>query len=194
MKFCGKCNTTKPKSSFNKCSSKYDGLQATCSDCRKLYRELHKVEAKQYREDYKNEHPEKIKEQNIKHYNKNKENIKAAVRAYAKKNKASVYLRNAKYIAADPIKAKQLSRKKYLSFVMKPLVLERDNSICRLCGEADLSLLHIHHIIPKHLSNSTDLIDNLITLCKTCHKDKAHNGCSRSINESLIPILQRLIT
>ena len=52
-------------------------------------------------------------------------------------------------------------------------VLERDGFRCVVCGRRprdhiDLEL-HVHHLIPWRLSGPTAL-DNLVTLCGTCHK------------------------
>jgi len=58
-------------------------------------------------------------------------------------------------------------RKKYWSIS----VLERDDYTCQKCGSQEN--LHAHHIIPvsKDKSRSLD-INNGITLCKECHKEK----------------------
>jgi 5-methylcytosine-specific restriction endonuclease McrA len=46
------------------------------------------------------------------------------------------------------------------------LALKRDNNICRRCGKP---AKNVHHVIPrKKLEN--DSIENLVTLCKKCHR------------------------
>ncbi len=47
----------------------------------------------------------------------------------------------------------------------------RDGSRCRLCG--DHRNLETHHVRPRSLVGKTvrDRIENLLTLCATCHKD-----------------------
>jgi len=54
--------------------------------------------------------------------------------------------------------------------------LERDSYKCRLCGSVDR--LHVHHVDGKgtgYLANERDdRLDNLITLCKACHR-RQHN-------------------
>ena len=47
-------------------------------------------------------------------------------------------------------------------------VLKRDDYTCQNCG-AKADVLDIHHIIPIKYSG-TDNINNLIALCKSCHK------------------------
>lgn len=46
------------------------------------------------------------------------------------------------------------------------LALERDGYRCALCGSTDR--IGVHHIIPHRYSHSHDL-DNLVTLCRSCH-------------------------
>lgn len=52
-------------------------------------------------------------------------------------------------------------------------VLRRDNFKCKLCGRSPSNYtdieLHVHHIIPWSEGGITEM-DNLITLCHTCHK------------------------
>lgn len=50
----------------------------------------------------------------------------------------------------------------------KPLVLARDDFTCQQCGEKT-DLLDIHHIIPLKRSG-TNSVNNLIALCRSCHK------------------------
>lgn len=44
---------------------------------------------------------------------------------------------------------------------------KRDNYTCQICGETK-TLLHAHHIVPWRFSKD-DSLENLITLCKSCH-------------------------
>jgi 5-methylcytosine-specific restriction endonuclease McrA len=47
-------------------------------------------------------------------------------------------------------------------------VLERDDYTCQMCGFVASSNLHIHHIM-KRSEGGTDHLDNLLTLCPSCH-------------------------
>jgi len=47
-------------------------------------------------------------------------------------------------------------------------VLERDGYSCQMCGLVKTSGLHIHHIMKKS-DGGTDHMDNLMTLCPSCH-------------------------
>jgi rubrerythrin len=52
-------------------------------------------------------------------------------------------------------------------------VLDRDGYSCQMCGMAKTSKLHIHHIMKKS-KGGTDHLDNLITLCPSCHSKADH--------------------
>ena len=47
-------------------------------------------------------------------------------------------------------------------------VRKRDNWTCQICGKKKGITLHCHHIIPYRASKDNS-IDNLITLCSSCH-------------------------
>ena len=60
-------------------------------------------------------------------------------------------------------------------------VFVRDSFTCQLCGQIGGNL-QAHH--KKEWANFKSLrydVDNGATLCKTCHKDKAHRGAWRNI-------------
>ena len=58
----------------------------------------------------------------------------------------------------------------------------RDNKTCQLCGSKAKDI-NAHHIIPIHEDESKALdINNLITLCKKCHFEKAHDKNYKKIN------------
>jgi Holliday junction DNA helicase RuvB len=59
-------------------------------------------------------------------------------------------------------------------------VLARDGHKCRLCGSRHR--LHIHHIIPVSMGGPTEL-DNLITLCRSCHA-RVHAGLVRIVGDA----------
>ena len=56
----------------------------------------------------------------------------------------------------------------------KAFVLDRDSYVCQSCkGKSKDSRLEVHHIQFRS-ENGSDDVENLITLCKTCH-DKVHD-------------------
>jgi DEAD/DEAH box helicase domain-containing protein len=81
-------------------------------------------------------------------------------------------------------------------------VLERDNFRCRTCGAAGSTLLHVHHIRPfreygympgenenYRLANK---VDNLITLCPSCHRRAEAGQQTRSALGGLAYVLHNL--
>jgi len=52
---------------------------------------------------------------------------------------------------------------------IRKAVRQRDGNACRNCGASgEWAKLSVHHLIPAKLGG-TDTMDNLITLCSTCH-------------------------
>jgi len=47
-------------------------------------------------------------------------------------------------------------------------VLERDKYTCQRCGKVGTTRFHVHHIL-KRKEGGLDLLDNLITVCPSCH-------------------------
>jgi 5-methylcytosine-specific restriction endonuclease McrA len=63
---------------------------------------------------------------------------------------------------------------------IKLATLERDNYTCQECGRVGKSgkggySLHVHHKMPVRLGG-THTLDNLVTVCASCHKklDRAY--------------------
>lgn len=84
-------------------------------------------------------------------------------------------------------------KRKLVSFVMRPLILKRDNYKCVLCNQT--TNLEVHHIIPvlKDVSRIDD-INNLVTLCKHCHLYTAHDGNWRNLNTLIQDKLIMIVT
>jgi len=53
--------------------------------------------------------------------------------------------------------------------VVRPAVLKRDNFQCQKCGKKEK--LDVHHKVPD-----LQVFNNLITLCRTCHKEEHANN------------------
>ena len=51
--------------------------------------------------------------------------------------------------------------------MLRSLILNRDNHMCRVC-DSSCTNLQVHHIVPVS-KGGDDKITNLITLCNTCH-------------------------
>lgn len=75
-------------------------------------------------------------------------------------------------------------------------ILSRDEFKCQLCNNVNTTTnpLQVHHIIPisVQLENHANP-SNLITLCSTCHLEKAHSGKWATTNKEVAKILQSLV-
>jgi len=56
-------------------------------------------------------------------------------------------------------------------YEIRKKVLKRDNYMCIDCGE--IENLQVHHLIPWRLNDKHEM-DNLITLCVSCHTKREH--------------------
>lgn len=57
--------------------------------------------------------------------------------------------------------------------------LRRDNYTCQDCGrKRDSAHLAVHHLVPYRISESNSL-ENLVTLCQSCHMKREYQGLSR---------------
>lgn len=64
---------------------------------------------------------------------------------------------------------------------------ERDNKTCQLCGKTPA--IEVHHIIPFKVSHDNG-IENLITLCHSCHS--AMNSYCYKVIENKIPLSETM--
>jgi hypothetical protein len=68
---------------------------------------------------------------------------------------------------------------------MRRKALERDNFCCKLCGNKDK--LVVHHSIPRRIMLLNN-IENLITLCRKCHR-RIESQYSKILLQHKIPML-----
>lgn len=55
---------------------------------------------------------------------------------------------------------------------VKTKILDRDNRTCQECGSQES--LHVHHLTYEHQGQELDYLDDLKTVCSSCHR-KIHN-------------------
>ena len=66
---------------------------------------------------------------------------------------------------------------------VREYVLHRDNHVCQHCkGKSGDKILNVHHIVSRKTGSNSP--GNLITLCKTCHKDYHEGKIKLSIKKS----------
>lgn len=69
----------------------------------------------------------------------------------------------------------------------KTACFERDNYTCKICNKRGGLTLNAHHKIPYWVCQDSYFdLDNLMTCCKSCHKDVAHKGDYARFNVDLI--------
>ena len=87
----------------------------------------------------------------------------------------------------DPTKSnkERLTTRKYEMSVLRKKTLKRDNYTCQCCSQKG-GTLNAHHILlfSKHVVVRYDL-NNLITLCYTCHK-QYHSKYKKNINQETL--------
>lgn len=92
-----------------------------------------------------------------------------------------------------PIKQGRIAlREKLKKLKLDKLVFKRDKYTCQLCAAVGVTL-HAHHIIPvSHNESMAFDTNNLITLCKLCHFEKAHGSNYKRINIEIQSLLQKI--
>ena len=88
----------------------------------------------------------------------------------------------------DPTKSNReryRMRKKHEISTLREKTFKRDNYVCQCCEKTN-TILNAHHILPfsKHVDLRYD-INNLITLCKTCHMSY-HSKYRKNINQETL--------
>ena len=222
MKTCSSCKIKKSLIEFNKNKSQPDGHHNQCKLCRATYsrqdyqarKEIYQKRGKTWRSInkekisiksriWKTNNRELVNKQARDWRANNVDKARASVNKYQQNNKdvAKTYrIKNADhiketraiYLSKHPEQLVANSVALTVSVSLKPAILKRDNYKCQLC-ENKHNLI-IHHIIPK--AKDLTLVmeqSNLITLCKSCHKDKAHNGNFRLLNETIAEQLKQII-
>jgi 5-methylcytosine-specific restriction endonuclease McrA len=147
----------------------------------KIYKLNNLERIKEYQKTYNEEHKEAIIKQHKVWYSK-----------YYKEHKKEIIQKATEYTTSrckiDINYKNNISIAWYVSRVLKPQVLERDNYKCQLCGCQDTTAnrLECHHIIPKSVApEKIKDLDNLIIVCRTCHLYKTHKGVSKLYDEEL---------
>lgn len=214
LKLCPKCNIEKEISSFHKDKTHTDGYRSICKSCKSLYDSKYRVNNKQRRIDiskiYRNKNKEAITKKNLNYYKNNRLTILKKDADYYSKNRDQKLKYQAVYYSENkdsvltynsnrtkqkcedsPEYKETLTTRRYVTYALKPIILKRDNYCCQLCFSKNR--LEAHHIIPiKTDPSKVEEIDNLITLCHSCHK-KAHAGNWRTIDENIIIQLLNII-
>lgn len=157
-KICTECNVEKQLTEYNNQKLGKYGKRATCRECQNAKNRAYKKTERGIELRKKWKRSEVGKENNKRYRERNHEKIKEYWRTEAYKTSRNKSIDKQRF-GGNRIKA-----------------LERDNYKCVECGTHEL--LQVHHKDemgrnkPKQLQNNN--LNNLITLCATCHINK-HN-------------------
>lgn len=96
---------------------------------------------------------------------------------YKRKNLQKITLADFTEEVSSVNKFSKSKKEAYMTFLktdywkkVRNLVLERDKKMCQGCG---LKVnLQVHHITYKNHGNELENLSDLITLCKSCHKNE----------------------
>lgn len=170
MKYCKKCDNTKPKSDFGKNKNTKDGLQFYCKDCckatTKRYREANKEKYYASAKRWAKENPERVKKSKRKRYLARREEILEEKKKYYKDNRESILDYKKAYGRVNRGKRNAIEAKRYaeklkrtpdwlteqhLKEIEEFYWLARD--LYRVTGEK----YHVDHIIPLQGENISGL-------------------------------------
>ncbi len=197
MKICKKCGIEQDESCFSKDAHGLNGLKSRCKQCISEYDKKMRYKTGEKKREaakkWNKEHPEKHSAYEMKRYYKDRSTFLEKHKQWVAKNIDKWKKYHKEYKLKNPDKYKNQGERFFVTFVLKPIILERDNYACQLCGiNKDLQL---HHILPvknddteQHISNPR----NMVILCKECHL-KAHDGHYKRLNMTLAKNLLELV-
>ena len=181
---CRKCKLEKAELCFSKDKSRFNGLNNICKQCvaehDKIYCEKNKVKRREQSRKWKAENYDKDRQRKKKWYRDNLEHTLETAKEYRTKNKKKcqkacrTWLK--KKCEQDKDYKQIITVKTYVSIVLRPIILKRDNNLCIMCL-SNSSKLIVHHIFPiKSSPDKAEDINNLITLCPKCHQQAHERG------------------
>ncbi|MHA2123226.1 MAG: endonuclease domain-containing protein [Promethearchaeota archaeon] len=131
MKICNKCKKEKEYESFNKDSSKKDGLHTICKSCSRTnsakYYKNNKEKIKKDVAKWAQENKEKMRKYASKYYNNNKEKAKESNRKWKNRNKNKINEKRRK-------KIKRRLEPYDISFEKFHQMLNNQNNKCLICN------------------------------------------------------------
>lgn len=166
VKYCARCNQSKPVSEFNKCSSRYDGLQGYCRLCKKQMYVENAPADRERRHDYYQGRAGELRAKQQRWRDANKERhcqySRQWFRANPGKHRANVERRLGRIIAAG----EAFDRIQWVALCNK------FDWTCLCCGLKEPEIvLTPDHVIPLSRGGGND-ISNIQPLCLYCNKKK----------------------
>lgn len=181
MKKCEKCHIVKDMSDFCKATREYDGLQRTCKECNKKYRETNKQKNLDYRKEYYETNKIEIAEKGKIYRNQKKDYIRNRRQEYYKNNKEQIREERKKnrYKVNEYQKTRYLTNDKYRFLrclrtrVQKGFKLYSKNGKTKSCEEYGIDFESIYnHVGPK--PDGEYQLDHIIALSLFDHDNPIH--------------------
>lgn len=132
---------------------------------------------------WKNKLKEHYKDYNKKYYKDNRDYFRNHWQNYYQEHREHLIQKSIAYHDKHKDKFKKLNNiatRKYKNKTRfsnnRNIVLERDNHACQICGKSPVKIIHHIDGISYHNSdNPNNNLDNLTTLCSSCHTKIHHN-------------------
>ena len=187
-KLCLKCGDEQELSAYAKNPAAKSGLRNVCRSCTSLYNKtnykLNQDKIKQRVSLYKEANRLSINKEQALYQSKNKERFKAYRAENADKIREKYKATRLAKLKANPELMSLRIQRKIVSFSLRFLVLNRDDSKCVMCNkQLTFNTAKCHHILPVFIApDKVCDLSNLITLCEPCHLI-AHAGNWRTYDK-----------
>ena len=176
MKLCSRCNTKKPRSSFDLDKRRSDGLYSWCKDCARAYHKDRRRKQKNSPTVTGMKTCSKCRTKKpVEQFSTNSANADGRYN-YCKTCAASArrkrYRKDPNYFKSLASKRKAKVRGAQVEPVSRRRVWERDAGICQLCGDpVPFDEMHLDHVVPVS-KDGKHSYDNTQTSHATCNLEK----------------------
>jgi hypothetical protein len=164
MKYCKKCDSTKPVEEFSWANKAKGTRQSNCKECVNAYAKA-RYEAKK---------PQLLAEMKV-YYEANRDHKRAKMRDYYSKNKDAIYASQRAWRAANPERWDEYQRRyrasKYSGVTQRWVKSEETPGQCYWCGDDISHGHHDDHIMPLSKGGSDDA-SNRVKTCQPCNNRK----------------------
>jgi len=186
-KFCPKCQTVKPRSSFHRNRKALDGYQGYCNVCgnRAKYASIAKKKEHYLEMGRRNQKarrtrvPDVIRAEKLREYEKHKERYNRSRAAWFAAHPGE--RERLHYLAGVRRRTREYNA--YVEDVERIVVWERDNGVCYLCGDTvSFYQMHLDHVIPISKGGEHSYVNIKAT----------HGDCNQRKSARLLPVVTRI--
>ncbi len=152
----------------------------------RIWRSQNKDKTKDYDRKYYRKNFEKLIEKSRAYYQSHKEKCKLQHEEWRQKNLEKSKRKNREYSKKHTVENKahysKAHNNKYFNG-NRLKALKKDNNICQICKSKKSLIVH-HRDEDNNIENRNNNLDNLVTLCRSCHFTIHHlSGILRKINK-----------